>query len=126
MWVPPSPGRPRRPSHGASSPHGVVMSTEVADRTQPPPAKSAAGRVLPGVLLAGTVGLSAHLAAKSVFPFALAVGLEVPLAMIIGLLLANMAGAADWARPGIRFAVKHLLGLGIVLLGLRLNLSRSP
>ncbi len=104
------------------------MSARISNRTHPPQVTSArrwpiSGRILPGLLLTAGVGLTAHLAAELIFPFALAVGFEIPLAMILGLMLANMSGAATWARPGIRFAVKHVLGLGIVLLGLRLNLQ---
>ena len=78
--------------------------------------------LLPGLVLAGAVGLVAHLCAKAAFPYALAVGLEVPLAMFAGLLVVNLRGCGERANPGIRFAVKYVLGFGIVLLGLRLNL----
>jgi uncharacterized integral membrane protein (TIGR00698 family) len=81
------------------------------------------GELLPGLLLAAAVSLTAHLVAMRAFPYALAVGFEVPLAMIIGLIVVNLGGATAWAVPGIRFAVKYVLGLGIVLLGLRLNLQ---
>jgi uncharacterized integral membrane protein (TIGR00698 family) len=79
--------------------------------------------VVPGLVLAGAIGLSAHLAAKLAFPYALAVGFEVPLAMLAGLLLVNVVGVPDSALPGIKFAVRTVLGIGIVLLGLRLNLQ---
>lgn len=81
------------------------------------------GRILPGLLLTAGLGLVAHLGAKAAFPFGLAIGFEVPLAMLLGLLVANLGGVASWALPGVRFAVKNVLGLGIVLLGLRLNLQ---
>ena len=82
-----------------------------------------ARRVLPGLLLAGAVGLTAHLAASLAFPYALAVGFEVPMAMLLGLIVVNVGGVADWAMPGVKLAVKYVLGVGIVLLGLRLNLA---
>ena len=41
-------------------------------------------RVLPGLLLAGAIGLVAHFAAVLAFPYALAVGFEVPLAHAAG------------------------------------------
>jgi uncharacterized integral membrane protein (TIGR00698 family) len=82
-----------------------------------------AGSVVPGVLLAAIVGLTAHLAAQVAFPYGLAVGFEVPMAMLLGLVLVNVAGPADWATRGIRFSVKYILGLGIVLLGLRIDLQ---
>ncbi|MDQ4124894.1 MAG: putative sulfate exporter family transporter [Actinomycetota bacterium] len=90
----------------------------IAERLQAPGAG-----ILPGVALAAVVGLAAHLLAKLVFPHALAVGLEVPLAMILGLLLVNFTPVPESAAKGIRFAVKYVLGVGIVLLGLRLNLQ---
>ena len=61
--------------------------------------------VLPGLMLPASVGLVAHLTAAHFFPYALAVGFEVPLAMILGLVVINPGGAPGWAMPGIRFAV---------------------
>ncbi len=84
---------------------------------------AAARNVLPGLLLAGALGLTAHLAAKLALPYALAVGFEVSLAMLLGLLVVNLGWATPRALPGIRFAVKYVLGAGIILLGLRLNLE---
>lgn len=80
-------------------------------------------RVLPGLLLAGLIGLIAHLAARQAFPYALAVGFEVPLAMLLGLVAVNLGAVPAWALPGIQFSVRTVLKLGIVLLGLRLNLQ---
>ena len=82
-----------------------------------------ARRVLPGLLLTSAVGLAAHLIARQLFPYALAVGFEVPLAMLLGLVVVNAGAAPAWAEPGIRFAVRNVLKLGIILLGLRLNLA---
>jgi uncharacterized integral membrane protein (TIGR00698 family) len=78
---------------------------------------------VPGIVLAGIVGLTAHVAARLVFPYALAVGFEVPMAMLLGLILVNVCGAAAWATPGVRFTIRYVLGLGIILLGLRLDLQ---
>jgi len=80
-------------------------------------------RVVPGVLLAGVVGLTAHVASRLLFPYALAIGFEVPIALVLGLVVVNVGGPAAWATPGIRFTVRYILGLGIVLLGLRLDLQ---
>ncbi|MDQ3645567.1 MAG: YeiH family protein, partial [Actinomycetota bacterium] len=80
-------------------------------------------RILPGLLLTSLVGLAAHLVARITFPRGLAVGLEVPVALLMGLIVANLGRTTAWALPGIRFAVKYVLGVGIVLLGLRLNLQ---
>ena len=82
-----------------------------------------AARVLPGLLLAAAAGLVAHLVARQFFPYALAVGFEVPLAMLLGLTVITLGGTPEWAMPGIRFAVRNVLKLGIILLGLRLNLG---
>ena len=79
--------------------------------------------VLPGLLLTSVVGLAAHLVARQFFPYALAVGFEVPLAMLLGLVLVNLGRVPAWALPGIRFSIGNVLKLGIILLGLRLNLQ---
>jgi uncharacterized integral membrane protein (TIGR00698 family) len=67
--------------------------------------------------------VTAHVAARLAFTYALAIGFEVPMALFLGLVLVNVGGAADWATPGIRFTVRYVLGLGIILLGLRLDLQ---
>ena len=92
-------------------------------RARPARPEGTTGPIIPGLLLTGAVGLIAFLVSKILFPHALAVGFEVPIAMLLGLVLANVGLANEWAMPGVRFAVKHVLGLGIVLLGLRLNLQ---
>jgi uncharacterized integral membrane protein (TIGR00698 family) len=107
------------------------MSTETIAPTprrfSPGRHAAAAGRrtrlVVPGLALTALVGLVAHLAASSAFPFALAIGFEVPLAMLLGMVVINIAGARAWAMPGVAFSVNHILRLGIILLGLRLNLQ---
>lgn len=92
-------------------------------RARPARPEGSTDQIVPGLLLTAAVGLTAYLVSKVTFPHALAVGFEVPLAMLLGLVLANLGRATEWAMPGVRFAVKHVLGLGIVLLGLRLNLQ---
>jgi uncharacterized integral membrane protein (TIGR00698 family) len=79
--------------------------------------------IAPGLALAVAVGAAAHVACALTLPFALAVGVEVPLAMLLGLPVANLVGLPDEPSPGVRFATRSVLGLGIVLLGLRLNLE---
>jgi uncharacterized integral membrane protein (TIGR00698 family) len=79
-------------------------------------------RILPGLLTA-VVALA----------FAFAIHAAVPalpamtLAVVLGLLAANLPGMAVWtagrARPGLDFAGKHLMRGGIVLLGLKVSLS---
>ncbi|MFC9352069.1 YeiH family protein [Arthrobacter sp. NPDC057013] len=79
-------------------------------------------RILPGLLTA-VVALA----------FAFAIHAAVPalpamtLAVVLGLLAANLPGTAVWtagrARPGLDFAGKHLMRGGIVLLGLKVSVS---
>ena len=79
-------------------------------------------RILPGLLTA-VVALA----------FAFAIHAAVPalpamtLAVVLGLLAANLPGTAVWtagrARPGLDFAGKHLMRGGIVLLGLKVSLA---
>ena len=49
------------------------------------------------------------------------------LAVLLGLLAANLPGVAGWtagpARPGLDFAGKHLMRAGIVVLGLKVSLG---
>jgi uncharacterized integral membrane protein (TIGR00698 family) len=105
-------------------PFGAVWAgVRVAPRDNVARAGRSARRVLPGLALTALVGLTAHLAAARAFPYALAIGFEVPLAMVLGLIVINVGGAPAWAMPGIRFAVRNVLKLGIILLGLRLNLE---
>ena len=82
-----------------------------------------AGAILPGLALVAGVAVAARLAALALFPYGLAIHFEVPLAMLFGLVLVNLGYAPDGARPGVQFAVHPILRLGIILLGLRLNLG---
>lgn len=102
---------------------GAQLAAVALARTRTTRLEGAVRRVLPGLLLAAAVGLTAHLAARAAFPYALTVGFEVPLAMLLGLILVNVGGAGASTADGVRFAVKYVLGIGIVLLGLRLNLQ---
>jgi uncharacterized integral membrane protein (TIGR00698 family) len=45
------------------------------------------------------------------------------LAILLGILWRNLAGASSWAEPGIEFASTRLLRIGIALIGLRLTLA---
>lgn len=49
------------------------------------------------------------------------------IAVVLGIVAANMPGVAGWVggawQPGLRFAGKHLMRAGIVLLGLKLSLG---
>ena len=76
-----------------------------------------AGRLLPGVGLALAVAVAAR-AFGGVLPFS-----EVPIALLAGLLLANLAPLGPGLTPGLAFAVLRLLRAGIVLLGAQLSLA---
>jgi uncharacterized integral membrane protein (TIGR00698 family) len=108
----------------------VRQGWEVPDFRLPPPLQAQLRgmthqnftRILPGLLTA-VVALA----------FAFAIHAAVPalpamtLAVVLGLLAANLPGTAVWtagrARPGLDFAGKHLMRGGIVLLGLKVSLS---
>ena len=85
---------------------------------------SSAGRMVPGLVLAAgavAVGFAVHRSVDSVSPLVVGVAL--------GAVLANtVAGAAPdaWAaiRPGVQFAAKRLLRVGVVLLGFQLSLGQ--
>lgn len=109
---------------------GVRQGWEVPDFRLPPPLLTQLRgmthqnltRILPGLLTA-VVALAfafAIHAAVSALP-------AMTLAVVLGLLAANLPGTAVWtagrARPGLDFAGKHLMRGGIVLLGLKVSLS---
>jgi len=76
-------------------------------------------RLGPGLGLAALavgVGLGVHALVDSVSPLVVTVAL--------GAIVANTSGIADAVRPGVRFAAKRLLRVGVVLLGFQLSLSQ--
>ena len=96
-------------------------------RTPLPPARRLAG--FPAAVSRAAPGL---LSAAAAVGLALAIHAAVPalpamtLAVVLGLLAANLPGVAAWstgrARPGLNFAGKHLMRAGIVVLGLKVSL----
>ncbi|KRE78561.1 YeiH family protein [Arthrobacter sp. Soil763] len=85
-----------------------------------PPAGGAALRLLPGLLgCAAAVGVA--LAVHAALPALPA----MTAAVVLGLLAANLPGAAGWSagrgRAGLDFAGKHLMRAGIVVLGLKVS-----
>lgn len=78
------------------------------------------GRLLPGLLTAAPA-LAAAFAVHALVPALPA----MTMAVVLGLLAANLPGTAVWiagrARPGLDFAGKHLMRAGIVLLGLKVS-----
>ena len=89
------------------------------DRDPPQSAWHALARLAPGLGLAAVavgIGLAVHSAADGVSPLVVAVAL--------GAIMANTLGIGETIRPGVRFAAKRLLRVGVVLLGFQLSLSQ--
>jgi len=83
-------------------------------------------KILPGLALAvvlAVVGnyLADHLAVALGFGPGAISGIMV--AILLGLVLSNLVRLPAWVGPGASFAVKRVLRLGIVLLGLRLSIA---
>jgi uncharacterized integral membrane protein (TIGR00698 family) len=81
---------------------------------------------LPGVLVAVVVTLAAMFLSELPFPpFTVSGGRHpiepVMMAIILGMVLSNCWVLPKSLQPGIKFSVKKLLPLGIILLGARLN-----
>ena len=78
-----------------------------------------AWRVLaPGVLAASVLG-SGALAVASVVPIS-----SLTIAVIAGIVLGNIATNTDRYRPGLAFAGKHILRVGVIALGMRLSIGQ--
>lgn len=79
----------------------------------------ALARMLPGVLLAALVAAGARLASELLrLPFD-----EVLVAILAGLLLANLVGLPGLFAPGLRLCSQTVLRVGVALLGARLTLE---
>jgi uncharacterized integral membrane protein (TIGR00698 family) len=100
----------RDEARGASADVSVGTGRQSAAR-----AGNALRRLVPGLLLAGAG------AAAGFVVHALAPGVPVVLvAVILGVLVANLVGVPAVAQPGLRFAAGALMKTGIVLLGFEL------
>jgi len=97
-----------------------------------PPLANRALEILPGLVLAVAVMLAAGEAARRIGALVLrAEGLDpvgraspisgISMSILFGLLVANTIGTADVFRPGLRFAMRHVLRIGIVCVGIRLS-----
>lgn len=95
------------------------MST-VRDPIAPTAAPSDAGprSLVPGLLLVGLGTLAADAVSSAIGPLSTLVA-----AVIIGAMIGNLGIASHDAAPGLQFAAKRLLRVGVVLLGLRLSLG---
>lgn len=84
-------------------------------------------RLGPGVFLAGLLGWFSiwfsEFLGTSVLGFATTPVSSAMTAILLGLLVGNLVALPDQLRPGLAFAVKKILRLGIILLGIRLSLA---
>ena len=84
-------------------------------------------RLLPGLALAAGVawlGLaSAVWIGEGLLGLASSPISGIMMAILVGLALGNLVPLPVWVRPGVRFSLKRLLRLGIILLGIRLSLG---
>jgi uncharacterized integral membrane protein (TIGR00698 family) len=94
------------------------MPRVVACETTFPPAHSALWQ---GLLLTGTIAASAF-ALRLVHIFS--VFSPMILAIVIGMAFHNLAGTPLKAIPGVKFSIRKLLRLAIILLGLQLTASQ--
>lgn len=104
-----------------------------ADIVSPPspqavPAAPAPPTIATGLLISIVVAVSAILVSElPVWPFTLANGRHpidsAGLAILLGLIIGNAITLPSYFRSGIKFAVKRVLPLGIILLGARLNMT---
>ena len=76
-------------------------------------------RLAPGLAVVAAVAIAARLGAQ-LLPAAIS---EVLVAVLFGIVVANVIGLPKSTAPGIAFAVQRILRLGIILLGARLSLS---
>ncbi|MFO1407839.1 MAG: putative sulfate exporter family transporter [Steroidobacteraceae bacterium] len=80
---------------------------------------------LPGLLLALVLAVVGNVAADA---FSRAIGMSpgaisgIMVAIVLGLAISNFVGLPDALRPGVTYAVKGVLPIGIVLLGLKLSI----
>jgi uncharacterized integral membrane protein (TIGR00698 family) len=87
----------------------------------PPPASgqgSWLAQMAPGVLAAVAVAVVARVTGRLLPP---AVS-EVLVAVLLGLLVANLMGLPKSTAPGLKLCIQRILRIGIVLIGVRLNL----
>jgi len=82
---------------------------------------------IPGLALSALVAsaglLTSDWIGKSLFGFEKSPVSGIMMAILIGLLLANVVRLPAWLKTGIRFSSSSVLRLGIVLLGIRLSLG---
>jgi len=84
-------------------------------------------RILPGLLLALGLAIIGHYLANLIGITWMGLPKSpvspIMMAILLGILIRNVAHLPDWFDPGIRFSLVRILRLGIILLGIRLSLS---
>lgn len=109
---PPAASAPRPPSEGPAPAPG--WTTRI-------------GRLIPGLGLAATLGALATALAwwvgVEVMGYPKSPISAIPIAVLLGLVVRDTAGVAPIFDSGLRFCVRRLLRLGVVLLGIRLSLT---
>lgn len=83
--------------------------------------------LLPGLALTALVAwvglVSSEWIGREVLGFDKSPVSGIMMAIVFGLLIRNTIALPDWLKPGIRFSLKKVLRLGIILLGIRLSLG---
>jgi uncharacterized integral membrane protein (TIGR00698 family) len=85
------------------------------------------GRVrkyLPGLTLLAALAAPAMLVQSRITVGGRTVVSAVAIAIVVGVLLRNLVGLPEACKPGVTFAVKRLLRIGIALLGAQLSLGQ--
>ncbi len=101
-----------------AAPQGAAFKP--ASRAQAPAAAGLFG-VAPGLAL--TAGVAALAFALRKIP-GMTILSPMILATLIGMVFHNVVGTPAWATPGVKFSLKRILRLGIILLGLQLMASQ--
>ena len=99
------------PQGAAFKPAGIALA----------PAGGGMFSVVPGLVL--TAGVAALAIALREIP-GMTILSPMILATLIGMVFHNVVGTPAWATPGVKFSLKRILRLGIILLGLQLMASQ--
>jgi uncharacterized integral membrane protein (TIGR00698 family) len=81
-------------------------------------------KFLPGLTLLAALAAPAMLVQSRITLGGRTVVSAVAIAIVVGVLLRNLVGLPEACRPGVTFAVKRLLRIGIALLGAQLSLGQ--
>ena len=79
---------------------------------------------LPGLAVASAIGAPALMLQSQLTVSGKTVVSAVAVAIVMGVLIRNLWGLAETCKPGVSFAVKRLLRVGIALLGAQLSLGQ--